>query len=64
MSKHQNQMTLYQILSDEVVELDKNNQIDFEIQEIARDNNLDEDDDRDQILEIYTDQLFEERYHV
>ena len=64
MSKQQNQMTLYQILSDEVVELDKNNQIDFEIQEIARDNNLDEDDDRDQILEIYTDQLFEERYHV
>jgi len=57
-------MTLYQILSDEVVELDKNNQIDFEIQEIARDNNLNEDDDRDQILEIYTDQLFEERYHV
>lgn len=64
MSKQQNQMTLYQILSDEVVELDKNNQIDFEIQEIARDNNLNEDDDRDQILEIYTDQLFEERYHV
>ena len=64
MSKQQNQMTLYQILSDEVVELDKNNQIDFEIQEIARENNLDLDDDRDEILEIYTDRLFEEKYHV
>jgi hypothetical protein len=64
MSKQQNQMTLYQILSDEVVELDKNNQIDFEIQEIARENNLDSDDDRDEILEIYTDRLFEEKYHV
>lgn len=64
MSKQQNQMTLYQILSDEVVELDKNNQIDFEIQEIARENNLDSDDDRDEILEIYIDRLFEEKYHV
>lgn len=64
MSKQQNQMTLYQILSDEVVELDKNNQIEFEIQEIARENNLDSDDDRDEILEIYTDRLFEEKYHV
>tara|TARA_R100000231_G_scaffold11219_1_gene13407 strand:- start:282 stop:491 length:210 start_codon:yes stop_codon:yes gene_type:complete len=62
--KEQLELILYQMLCDEVANLDRNNQIDFEIQEIARENNLQEDDDRDEILEIYTDRLFEEKYHV
>lgn len=47
-------------LFDEVLEQDEKGLLDDEVNEIAREQGLHIDDDRDEILEIITNRIFEE----
>ena len=49
-------------LFDEVLEQDEKGLLDDEVNEIAREQGLHVDDDRDEILEIITNKIFEVKY--
>ena len=61
MSNTTNTMIL-ENLFDEVLEQDAKGLLDDEVKEIARDQGLHVDDDRDEILEIITNRIFEVKY--
>jgi len=61
MSNTTNTMIL-ENLFDEVLEQDAKGLLDDEVKEIARDQGLHVDDDRDEILGIITNRIFEVKY--
>tara|TARA_R100001509_G_C4679571_1_gene153035 strand:- start:49 stop:237 length:189 start_codon:yes stop_codon:yes gene_type:complete len=61
MSNTTNTMIL-ENLFDEVLEQDERGLLDDQVNEIAREQGLHIDDDRDEILEIITNRIFEVKY--